>query len=113
MANSPWMRSDRGPVRRLILDGEPEPGPLWDSTERPPDPMGWRVRTLIGRYLSPKHAEALEDRFFLQKSWSEMADERGVTRHAVRALVERAKENFIRAFGEKVHEVLEVPDSEY
>lgn len=106
------MRSDRGPVRRLILEGEPEPGPIWNSAERPPDPMAWRVRTLIERHLSPSHAEALEDRFFIQKSIGEMADERGVTRHAVRALLDRAISNFVAAFGGHIAEVLDVPEGE-
>ena len=86
--------------------------PVWDSAERGPDPMAYRVRKLM-EYLAPRQRQALEDKYFLTKSTAEIAREYGITERAVRGLLERARRNMQRAFAEHGYEVLAVPREEW
>jgi DNA-directed RNA polymerase specialized sigma24 family protein len=86
--------------------------PVWDSTERKPDPTAWRVRELMRRYLSDNHRQVLEDTYFLQIPISEQARQKGTSRQAVQNMLGRAKENLVRAIAEKGREVAQVPDEE-
>lgn len=111
---SDWLRLD-GMLTLDHLDeweGNPPGRPLWDPSERPPDPMAYRVRALMG-YLSDKHAKALEDKYFLNKSTVQMAEEYGCTERAVRGLLDRARKNLVKAFADHGEEVLMVPEDEW
>lgn len=87
------------------------PTGLWPSEERPADPMAYRIRKLM-EYLTPAHREALEDKYFLEKSTAEMARERECTERAVRGLLERARKNLVRVIAEHGDEVTLVPEEE-
>lgn len=109
---SDWFRSER----MFDLDRYPNweglVTPMWDSTERPPDPMAWRIRRVMEDHLTPSHREVLELKYFEQKSTKEIARERGSTDRAVRGMLERARNNLMRALAMHGAEYTEVPDDE-
>lgn len=114
---SDWFRPDRQPMldldRLTGRDVDDMMGvPLWNSHERPLDPMAYRVRSLMSNHLSPRHATAIEDRFFLLKSVGEMAEDRGCTRAAVRGLIARACDNFTAAISKFGNQYVTVPSEE-
>lgn len=86
--------------------------PLWNSAERPPDPMAYRVRKLLD-LLRPAHRIALEEKYFLQLSTADMAVKRGCSERAVRGLLERARDNLIAAIAEHGGDFNCVPKMEY
>lgn len=112
MSKSTWIRPDRGieALENHLVGKEPQP--MWDSTERPPDPMAYRIRTLMHRYLSPNHAEVLEQKYFLMYPTAEIARRRGVTERAVRGMIDRAKNNLLKVIAKHGDEVREVPEDE-
>lgn len=111
---SDWLRLDG----MLTLDhlenweGNPPGRPVWDPNERPLDPMAWRVRQLM-EYLNDKQKQALEDKYFLNKSTVQMAEEYGCTERAVRGLLARARGSLVKAFAQHGEELLDVPREEW
>src|SRR5688500_18805167 len=73
---------------------------VWPSTERPPDPMAFRIRRLMAKYLTENHYKVLEDTYFLMKPLSEQARERGTSRQSVQNMLNRAKQNLLKVIAE-------------
>lgn len=86
--------------------------PLWPSEERPDDPKAYIIRQVIETYLKPQHREVLEGYWFEGKNISQIAEERGVTRRAVRSMLDRAEASFKTALLEHYKEFMEVPEDE-
>jgi DNA-directed RNA polymerase specialized sigma24 family protein len=64
-------------------------------------------------YLNDKQQQALEDKYFLNKSTVTMAEEYGCTERAVRGLLARARKSLVRAFANHGEQVLDVPIREF
>lgn len=99
--------------RMLDLDRFPTDigQPVWEGRERPPDAIAYRLRQCL-QYLSENHRDILERKYFLQQSVEEIARLKGCTPRAVRGMVERAKNNLLKAIAEHGHEYLDVPKEE-
>lgn len=86
---------------------------FWPSNERPPDPKAWVIRQVIANHLKPTHQEVIEQFFFQDKSVSEIAADRRVTRRAVRSMLDRALESLRWALRKHALEYKDVPENEW
>lgn len=122
-AEGNWINSSDNPHSRFFDDDrvfdldalnnwpEMELKILWPGGPAEPSPMSYRVRKVLD-LLKPQHRQVLEQHYFEGLSLSKIAKKRKVTEAAVRGMIKRAKENFIKAWAENAAQFKDVPEDE-